>query len=175
VGQGEVDELDDDDARLREEQLRLGERLLDTSVRDLQPKRGACVEETATIAEAIEMMLSRRIGAALVSRGDQLVGIFTERDVLRRVAGAGVDHHRPVSEVMTPDPETLGLDDGVAFALNRMVEHGYRHIPIRGDAAGEWAVLSVRDVVAYIASLLPDRVLNLPPEPGLAARSMDGG
>ncbi len=171
---GEVDELYED-RRDHEEQRRLGESLLDTSIRDLKPKSAAGVAAGATIGEAIELMLGRRIGALLVLEDDRLVGIFTERDVLQRVAGAGVDHTRPVRDVMTPDPEALGLDDGVAFALNRMVEHGYRHIPIRGEKPGEWAVLSVRDVVAYIASLLPDRVLNLPPEPRLAARSMDGG
>jgi signal-transduction protein with cAMP-binding, CBS, and nucleotidyltransferase domain len=171
---GDVDELYED-GREHEEQRRLGEKVLDATIRDLQPHPAAGVSASATIGEAIELMLVRRIGALLVLGDDRLVGIFTERDVLQRVAGAGVDHARPVREVMTPDPEALGLDDGVAFALNRMVEHGYRHIPIRGEKPGEWAVLSVRDVVSYIASLLPGRVLNLPPEPRLAARSMDGG
>jgi signal-transduction protein with cAMP-binding, CBS, and nucleotidyltransferase domain len=171
---GDVDELYED-GREHEEQRRLGEKVLDAIIRDLQPKPAAGVAEDATIGEAIELMLSRRIGAVLVLGGERLVGIFTERDVLRRVAGVEVDHSHPVREVMTPDPEALSLDDGVAFALNRMVEHGYRHVPIRGDRPGEWAVLSLRDVVTYIASLLPGRVLNLPPEPRLAARSMDGG
>jgi len=80
-----------------------------------------------------------------------------------------------VGEVMTPDPETLGPDDGIAFALNRMILGGYRHIPIVDEAGEPLAVLSLREVVSFIVSLLPARVLNLPPEPRLEAHSADGG
>jgi CBS domain-containing protein len=76
---------------------------------------------------------------------------------------------------MTADPETLGPDDGIAFALNRMILGGYRHIPILNEAGEPLAVLSLREVVSFIVSLLPARVLNLPPEPHLEAHSPDGG
>jgi CBS domain-containing protein len=75
---------------------------------------------------------------------------------------------------LTAHPETLGPDDGVAFALNRMVVQGYRHIPIV-DGENPLGILSVRDVVRHLVSLMPNRVLNLPPEPSLEARSPDGG
>jgi CBS domain-containing protein len=120
-------------------------------------------------------MLEREAGAVLVERGGRAVGIFTERDVLRRVVSTGIDQSRSVSEVMTPDPETLGPDDGIAFALNRMIVRGFRNIPIVDEAGVPLAVLSLRDLAAFIVSLLPGRVLNLPPEPGLEARSKDGG
>jgi CBS domain-containing protein len=111
----------------------------------------------------------------VVDERGRVGGIFTERDVLRKVAASGAGPSRPVSEVMTPDPESLGLDDGIAFALNRMILGGFRHIPIVDDAGLPLAVLSLREVVAFIVSLLPSRVLNLPPEPRLEARSSDGG
>jgi CBS domain-containing protein len=76
---------------------------------------------------------------------------------------------------MTPDPETLSVDDGIAFALNRMTVGGFRNVPIVDDAGAPLAILSQRDVVAYIVSLLPRRILNLPPEPRLEAHSPDGG
>jgi CBS domain-containing protein len=120
-------------------------------------------------------MLGRGIGAVLVLRGGQAVGIFTERDVLKRVVSEGADQRQPVASVMTPDPECLDLDDGVAFALNRMIVGGFRHVPILDAEGRPLAVLSLREVVAFIVASLPAHVLNLPPEPALEARSTDGG
>jgi CBS domain-containing protein len=111
----------------------------------------------------------------LVERDGKAVGIFTERDILRRVIRTGIDLERPVEEVMTPDPETLSLDDGIAFALNRMAVGGYRNLPIVDESGKPLSVLSQREVVGYIVSVLPARVLNLPPVPNLEARSTDGG
>ena len=120
-------------------------------------------------------MVEHEIGAVLVEREGRAVGIFTERDVLRRVVLRGLDQARPVSEVMTRDPETLRLDDGIAFALNRMIVGGFRHVPIVDEGGRPQAVLSLREVVAFIIELLPGRVLNLPPDPRLEAHSEDGG
>ena len=176
MGISEFDDAYDDDtsARDREEQ-RLGEAILGAPIRALDPRPPVTVPESATIRDAIRLMLEREIGAVLVVRDGRAIGIFTERDLLRRVGTSGVDQGRPLGEVMTPDPETLGLDDGIAFALNRMIVGGYRHIPIVDDAGAPLAVLSLREVVALVVSLLPGRVLNLPPEPRHEVRSADGG
>jgi CBS domain-containing protein len=159
----------------REEQ-QLGEAILDAPLRALDPAPAIVVSERSSIRDAIKVMIDNHIGAVLVEHEGRPVGIFTERDVLRRVVISGVSHDDPVSKVMTPDPEMLGMDDGIAYALNRMIVRGFRHVPVL-DAAGKPAgVLSVRSVVAYIVSLLPARVLNLPPEPRLEIpHTTDGG
>jgi len=152
----EFDEAWDDDLASRErEEQQLGEVILAAPIRDL--------------------MLERGLGAVLVQRDGRTVGIFTERDVLRRVVSCAVAQDQPVSEVMTPDPDSLGPDDGVAFALNRMIVGGFRHIPIVDDEGEPVAMLSQRDVVAFIVSRMPKRILNLPPDPRLEARTPDGG
>jgi CBS domain-containing protein len=176
MGISEFDDAYEDDHSPRERQeQRLGEAILNAPIRALEPRAAASIKEGATIREAIQLMLEREVGAVLIERGGRAVGIFTERDVLRRVASTGIDQSRPVSEVMTPEPETLGLDDGIAFALNRMIVRGFRNIPIVDEAGVPLAILTLREVAAFIVSLLPGRVLNLPPEPGLEARSKDGG
>ena len=154
---------------------RLGEAILGAPIRTLEPRPAVTVAPDTPIAETIRLMLDHRIGAVLVVSQGKAAGIFTERDVLRRVVKGGIDQERPVREVMTADPETLGPDDGIAFALNRMIIGGFRHIPIVDDAGAPQAVLSLREVVAFIVSLLPHRFLNLPPEPIHEARSTDGG
>jgi CBS domain-containing protein len=160
---------------LSEEQA-LGEAILAAHIRDLAPRPAVTVPESASIGEAIRLMLDHKIGAMLVVRDGKAVGIFTERDVLMRVAVSGIDRGKSVTEVMTKNPEVLGLDDGIAFALNRMIARGFRHIPIVDKGGTPVAVLSVREVVAHIVGLLPARVNNLAPEPGLAIpKHTDGG
>lgn len=172
----EFDEAWDDDVTPRErEEQRLGEVILGAPIRELEPPPVAEVAESAAIDSVIQLMLERGLGAVLVQREGRTVGIFTERDVLRRVVSCAVGGERPVSEVMTPDPETLGLDDGIAFALNKMIVGGFRHIPIVDDKGVPVAMLSQRDVVAFIVSRMPNRILNLPPDPRLEAHSPDGG
>jgi len=175
MGISEFDDAWEDADRYGDQERRVGEALLSASIRTLEPRAAVTVTASTPIGDAIRVMLDRGIGALLVTgEGGGIAGIFTERDVMRRVAVSGIDHSRPVSEVMTSEPETLGSDDGVAFALNRMVVHGYRHVPIV-DGNRPLGILSVRDVVRYLVSLMPARVLNLPPEPSLEARSPDGG
>jgi CBS domain-containing protein len=172
----EFDEAyEDDPSALARIEQQLGEAILNAPIRTLEPRPAVTLGEQATIGEGLRLMLERKIGAVLVTRAGKAVGIFTERDVLRRVVSAGLDESRLLREVMTENPETLGLEDGIAFALNRMIIGGYRHVPIVDDTGAPQAVLSLREVVAFIVSLLPSRVLNLPPEPIHEARSTDGG
>jgi CBS domain-containing protein len=77
--------------------------------------------ESATVREAIRLMVAEGIGTVLVVRDGRPVGIFTERDVLRSAAGTAMDQERPLGEAMSPDPQPLTLDAGIAFALNRMI------------------------------------------------------
>lgn len=176
MGSSEFEESYEDDFSAREqEERRLGEAILNAPIRDLEPRPAVTLAPSASVGEAVRLMREQRIGAVLVTRRDRPIGIFTERDVLRRVAFASLDPDTPLAEVMTPDPETLEIDAGIAFALNRMILGGFRHIPVvdaQGNAAG---VLSLREIVAFVVSLLPARVLNLPPEPRLEASSEDGG
>jgi CBS domain-containing protein len=176
MGMSEFDDAYEDEPNEYElEEQQLGEAILGATIRDLEPRPAAMVKESASIKQAIQLMLERNVGAVLVEREGKPVGIFTERDVLRRVIHTGIDQEHPVEEVMTPDPETLSPDDSIAFALNRMVVGGFRNIPIVDEEGKPPALLSQREVVAYIVSVLPARVLNLPPLPNLEARSTDGG
>jgi len=177
MGISEFDDAweDEDESALAREARRLGEGILASAVRALEPRPALCVSTDTPIRQAIALMVEQEIGAVLVEREGKVVGIFTERDVLRRVVLRGLDQGQPVGEVMTRDPETLGPDDGIAFALNRMIVGGFRHVPIVSDAGRPLAVLSLREVVAFIVELLPGRVLNLPPDPSLEAHSEDGG
>jgi CBS domain-containing protein len=121
-------------------------------------------------------MQRERIGCILVVDQDRLMGVFTERDVLTKVAAQEVDiDRRRVDELMTPDPECLGIDNELVYALNQMSVSGYRHIPLVDNQGRQTGVVSMRDIIDYLASLFPQEVLNLPPSPTLGIpRSPEG-
>jgi CBS domain-containing protein len=176
MGTSEFDEAyEDEPGQYEREEESLGQAILEADISDLKPKPAATLREMGTIRAAVQLMLEQKLGAVLVERDGRVVGIFTERDLMRRVVAAGIGLDRAIEEVMTPDPETLRLDDGVAFALNRMAVGGFRNVPIVDENGALVGILSQREVVDYIVSLLPSHVINLPPLPDLEARSEDGG
>lgn len=136
------------------------------------------VKVTETVADAIEKMQQGHFGAVLVvGDGGKLAGIFTERDVLFKLALKGKDWKKePVSAWMTPNPENLPDSASLAFALNMMTEGGYRHVPIVDAEGVAVAICSMKDVVRYISGFFEKEVKNLPPRPGLLhPEKPDGG
>jgi CBS domain-containing protein len=101
-----------------------------------------------TIGEAAQKMTDQGVGAVVVSDFGRLIGIFTERDLMRAVAGRVHPSEGRVREWMTPDPVTMTEDASVEDAGQAMIERGFRHIPV---VAGERAVgiVSIRDVAEW--------------------------
>ncbi len=168
------DAYDEDEAS--EESGNIGGAILDTLISDLPLRDPIVVEATSTVSDAIQAMNDHHTGCVLVQRGGKLIGIFTERDVMTKAFYHDDCRTACVEEVMTADPETLQLDDGIAFALNKMSVGGYRHIPIVQLDGVPVGVLSVRDIVDFLVELFPQEVLNLPPSSdSVVLRSLDGG
>ena len=87
----------------------------------------------------------------LIVNGDEIVGIFTSRDFLNRVAARRKDPQQlSLGEVMTPAPRTLRPRDGIAFAINWMAIEGFRNVPIVDDAGAILGVLTVWDVMRHL-------------------------
>ena len=109
----------------------------------------ATVSVEATAEQAIQTMLDRRVGAvAVVDENQRVAGIFTERDVLRRVSLSGREPARIlVREVMTTPVEMATLDTSPGEALATMVERHYRHLPIVDDDGHLLGMLSIRNVL----------------------------
>ena len=101
--------------------------------------------------EVARLMNAANAGCALVVDGGKLVGIFTEHDVLKRMAGPDKDLSAVlVKELMSPNPETLNAKASVAEALNKMSLGRYRHIPFQ-KSDGTFSVASIKSVLKYIA------------------------
>ena len=109
-----------------------------TTIRDVIHRKGHdvwAVPATASVCEAVEGMNEQRIGSVLVTRDDgQVIGIFTERDVLRRVVAAGRDPATTeVKDVMTRDLAWVAPGDGIYDVLRTMTETRHRHMPVFDD------------------------------------------
>ncbi|HYS10891.1 MAG TPA: CBS domain-containing protein [Myxococcales bacterium] len=129
----------------------------------------------STLEEVVRKLQEQHIGCVLVTGSDgRLEGIFTERDLLSKVALRPIDWSKErVGDYMTPEPETLRLDDHVAWALKLMHVGGYRHVPLTDAEGRPVGVVSIRDIVEFIIDLFPAPVLNLPPEPRRGTASSD--
>lgn len=101
----------------------------------LQHKKSASslltVRPTATVASAVDLLNSNKIGSVLVMDGDRLVGIFTERDVLRRVVGGRMDPEKTtISQVMTRELVVMKPSSTVEDAMSVISERRVRHLPV---------------------------------------------
>lgn len=139
--------------------------IFDDTLALLSPPEPVCVRDTVTVQDAVQAMVARGRASVLVVDADgRLAGIFTERDVLRRVLGEAQDPSRTtVGTVMTRDPEALRMSDRVARALHCMSVAGYRTVPVVDDTGRPVGVVTATDVIRWLASLFPEAVLNLRP------------
>jgi len=110
------------------------------------------VDASVDVVHVIERMHRENIDCVLVTDGGRLVGIFTDRDALLKLAGHAQEH-RPISELMTPDPVVLRRDDTIAVAINKMAVGEFRHVAIVDDGR-PIAVVSARDIFRHIATRL---------------------
>ncbi len=120
-------------------------------VREIMSTKLVSVEPSATVAEAATVMGERHVGSALVMEGGALVGIFTERDIVRALSQDFDAPGHPISQWMTKQPRTIAADASVDEALETMLSGGFRHIPVVEDQ-GVVGVLSMRDVSKASAS-----------------------
>jgi CBS domain-containing protein len=127
------------------------------TVSSLHPKAPVTISSTALLGDALQMMVDQEIGGLVVTdESNRLIGILTERDYLTKVVGLMADYARqPLQSVMTPNPETVGPNDTIAFALQKMDVGGYRHLPVVEDGI-PIGIISVRDVIRHITRLCKD-------------------
>jgi len=132
-----------------------------------------CIEPITPLSQAIEVMKQDEGGCAIVCEGDQVVGIFTERDLLTKIIGQEVDLKTPVRQWMSPVVATLTPDATIGEAVTIMDEKSYRNIPIvkNGKLIGS---ISVFDVISYLAESYPKTTMNLPPVSDQIMDSTDG-
>jgi CBS domain-containing protein len=109
----------------------------------------AVLPRAASVAEAAKLMHRRQISAVMIVEEDQLLGIFTERDLSRCIAMCLELPSIPLGLVMTRRPKTIRPDETTMQALTRMQEGNFRHLPVV-DGTTVIGIVSSRDVLATV-------------------------
>lgn len=120
-------------------------------VRDLRPHKAVVVPPTRKVRDVIASMVLHQDGCAVVVDDEgKIVGVFSERDLLMKVAGRGDPPlDAPVAEFMTPDPVVIRGDAPIVYALHQMDLGGYRHLPLV-EAGKPIGMVSIRDIMTFL-------------------------
>lgn len=140
--------------------------LAGAKVRDLSPRPHARASAGDAMWKVVAEMKATGRGAVLVEDDGKLVGIFTERDVLNRLDyGDPLWCHMVVRDVMTPHPTIIQPEDSLGEALRRLIQGHRRHLPVVDERGRVLGLVSIRDILSYIAERFPEDLVNLPPHP----------
>lgn len=107
------------------------------------------VELGHTVLDTVRAMVERNIGAVPVLHNSKVVGIFSERDLMRRVVAEGRDPRSTcMAEVMTDDPLTINMNEDLDTCMTLMRRHNFRHLPVchEGQLVG---MVSLRDILLH--------------------------
>ena len=142
-------------------------RVLHRPIRELPTLQPAItLEPSATVRDAVTAMQQAQMSCVLVVDHGRLAGIVTERDIVTKVVAEESDiDHVQLQEVMHPDPDALGLEDELVYALHQMSLGAYRPLPVVDDQRRPLALVSMQDIIGYLLACFPHEGFNFPPSP----------
>ena len=107
------------------------------------------VETGRTVLDTVRYMVERNIGAVPVVKGDDLVGIFSERDLMKRVVGPGLDPaYTAIKDVMTANPKVVSPHEKITDCMRLMRDNNFRHLPVC-DGRKLKGLISLRDLILH--------------------------
>ena len=129
-------------------------RLLSRSIGYLEPCMAHHVKMGTPVKDVLTLMVSNSVSCVTVVDLDgRIVGIFSDRDVVSKIALSGIDlEQEAIDSYMTVLPHTAYLTSTVAFVLSMMSQGGYRHVPIVDEFDKPVALIGVEDIVDYIVA-----------------------
>ena len=109
------------------------------------------VSPNDSVFHALTLMAQHNVGALMVLNGEQLVGIFSERDYARKIALHGKNSKEtPVRDIMTPAPFTVRPEQTLDDCMSLMIEKKIRHLPVVSASNDILGIISIRDVVKEV-------------------------
>ncbi len=154
--------------------MQIVDRLRQENVSRLDLSHFASCAADSAVADVLKLMRTERISAVFITEGADLLGVFTERDVLTKIADAPETWNRPVAEFMTPSPQVIGSDRPISEALHLMNEGHYRNLPITDSDGRVLGNLPQNEVIRFLTDQFPVAVYNLPPDPDRVATTKEG-
>ncbi|HQH28014.1 MAG TPA: CBS domain-containing protein [Oligoflexia bacterium] len=137
-------------------------RFLAGSVGLLNPREPLTLPETAVLGQGLSFLREHKVGAVVITDAHgKVVGIFTERDVILRVALQGLHIESALKSVMTIKPKTIRMTTTIAYALQLMSEQGFRHLPIVDDDNIPVGIISVKNIIDYLVRTVTGAISEL--------------
>ena len=136
----------------RDDQFR--QALMTTPVAELITGKDLLVADTTdSVKKIAEIFQKKEKNCVLVYHQKKLVGIISNRDLLRKVAAKHDDLDKvKAQDVMTPNPETVRPEDPISFIVNKMAMGGFRHVPVLAPDGAPISIVNIHDVLHYLAS-----------------------
>ena len=171
------DELDEMYKIKKNDALNLGKGISPKDpIKTLLGDKFIVLNEKVTLRETIDKIQKEHVGCILLINNSKLSGIFTERDIVQKIVGNRYDLEKEyVIDFMTIRPDVLHQNDAIGFALNKMIEGGYRHIPIINESGGPIGVISMQDIINHLGDYFFEDIQNLPPTPLRKQIHREGG
>lgn len=129
--------------------------LLTDRVKLFQKRQPLVVSPSMPVREVLRLLVDNKVGCVVVSEQGKIAGIFSERDALLKLGEKAAElGERPVSEFMTSNVESLPPSAKIAFAVHRMEQGGFRHVPVINEQGEPAGIFSVRDILTYLTRKL---------------------
>ena len=169
----ELTQMDEDEARVNPE-VSAAIQLKDP-IRTLA-KKCIVLSEDTSLDKAFRAFKKQSTSCIVLTKDKKITGIFTERDIVLNVLGKRLDFSQSnIKDFMTKNPHTLRMEDPVSFALNMMVDGGFRHIPIVDKKNYPKGIISILDIVEHLGNVFQKEIMNLPPKPLRKQKKQEGG
>ena len=155
--------------------MSLKQELMNERVAHLDLSRFCQVDSGTAVRQTLSEMRQRKTNVCLVTSGDALIGILTERDVLTKVATTPENLDKPVDNIMTANPITVTPNSSAADALWLMDDKKFRNLPVVNESGTIVGNMTHQAVISFLAARYPIEVLNRPPHPDQFPRKQEGG
>jgi CBS domain-containing protein len=143
-------------------------------VKDLNLSTPVTLDVDDTLQDALMFMQMKQFGCILVTKGQKLTGIVTERDIIAKAIGHEEYNTMKIIDIMSPNPEAFQEDDEIAYVVKAMSIGGYRHVPIVNDKNEPVGMVSVKDIIRFVVDHFAEEIMNLPPAPIRKASEREG-
>jgi signal-transduction protein with cAMP-binding, CBS, and nucleotidyltransferase domain len=148
-----------------------------TAVGNMIRREPVRLKPSSVLGDVIVAMKTQERGAAIVEDDNRKpVGIVTEHDFRTKLDHSSLDwHSHTVDSIMNTKPKTIKSSQFLHEALALMISCKFRHVPVTDDNDQVITILSIRDIIIYMAKLYPQEFLNLPPDPHTESSGRYGG
>lgn len=146
----------------RDEFGSLSQSFMCQSVGQIDPNPPICVNSNENLKNVLKTLKTNKTGCVQITdSSDVLIGIFSERDWILKISDEKEDLNSKISDFMTKNPQAVKMDTPVAYAINLMSKGGFRHIPVVDDENSPVGMLSVKNIIDFLANEALDALLEV--------------